>query len=137
MKNIIDKIKSGDLARSVDKINMGGFWDLSGDIVREIDDLGSSASDILQEEIFNHLWKLYELLSNSIKTFKFKVGDSVINKTNWNYYIIGRYRNEKGENFYLVVNNEDEYVKIEEDNHIIWHKDWQGLIAENSIRRMA
>jgi hypothetical protein len=69
-----------------------------------------------------------------MKPFKYKIGDAVINKWNWHYVIIGRYRNKRGTNCYKVKNNEDELSKAEDNEDPIWEKGWTGVQREWEIR---
>ena len=62
-----------------------------------------------------------------MKEFKYKIGDAVINRWNWHYLIVGRYRNERGINCYDVENNEDHSCKLDDDDGPIWEEGWRGL----------
>lgn len=61
MKNIIKQIKLGKLTRDIDEKYAGGFWDLAGSILEKYDHIFPSDDlDILQTEIYNALWSIYE-----------------------------------------------------------------------------
>lgn len=71
-----------------------------------------------------------------MKEYKYKIGDAVINRWNWHYIIVGRYRNERRTNCYDVENNEDHSCKLEDVDDQIWEEDWRGLQKEWEIRRL-
>lgn len=56
MREIIKKIKSGELSRENDEKYAGGFWDLSIEIAAKAHQI----SDEVQEDIYNTLWELCE-----------------------------------------------------------------------------
>lgn len=70
------------------------------------------------------------------RKFKYKVGDAIVNRWNWHYVIIGRYRNERGTNCYKVENNEDDLCKSDDDEDPIWKEGWVGVQKEWEIRRL-
>jgi hypothetical protein len=46
-------------------------------------------------------------MRDNVKSFKYEKGWNIINKWNWNCYIVDRYVNQRGVNCYLVESNED------------------------------
>ncbi len=89
---------------------------------------------VISEEIKKYISLIVDAVS--VKDFKFKAGDEIINKWNWHYIIVGRYRNERGTNCYKVKNNEDLMSNLEYSEDPIWKEGWVGLQKEWEIRRL-
>ena len=59
MKDIIERLKSGDLERDWDESYSNGFWDLAGELSRKEDGM---PNEVIQENVYNALYELYELM---------------------------------------------------------------------------
>lgn len=67
----------------------------------------------------NDWLKVYDLEDeDEEQPYKYNVGDTVMNETNWTCYIIKRYRNTDGENCYLVESEDDSDLEEDEDGNI-------------------
>lgn len=89
---------------------------------------------IISDEIKEYISLIVD--TASVKDFKYKAGDEIINKWNWHYIIVGRYRNERGTNCYKVKNNEDLMSNFEYSDDPIWKEGWVGVQKEWEIRRL-
>lgn len=65
MKEIIEKIKSGELQPDNDESGAGGFWDLSYEIFGKsfVDNDNEQA---VVERIYNALWELYDATQETL-----------------------------------------------------------------------
>lgn len=90
--------------------------------------------NIISDEIKEYILLIVDTVS--AKDFKYKAGDEIINKWNWHYIIVGRYRNERGTNCYKVKNNEDLMSNFEYSEDPIWKDGWVGVQKEWEIRRL-
>jgi len=70
-----------------------------------------------------------------IKEFKYKIGDTIVNKTNWICYIEARLRTEKGANCYLVSNADDADVS-ELDDEDVAKKGGCWIVKEYEVKRL-
>ena len=89
---------------------------------------------VISEEIKEYISVIVDTVS--VKDFKYKAGDEIINKWNWHYIIVERYRNEQGTNCYKVKNNEDLMSNFEYSEDPIWKEGWVGVQKEWEIRRL-
>lgn len=67
------------------------------------------------------------------RPFAYNIGDSVINKTNWQCYIVDRKVADNGVNIYIVESEEDE--DIDGFSNIIDGERWE--LKEYEIARLA
>lgn len=61
MKEVIEKIVSGEITRDNDEKYAGGLWDYAGEIIY---DSNNPADESLQAEIYYAFWEIVDLLKD-------------------------------------------------------------------------
>ena len=65
MRDIIGKIRNGELTRHNDESYAEGFWDLARELSADSE---GNADEHIQENVYNALWELYETLTQGYTT---------------------------------------------------------------------